>query len=82
VYGSQNRHGFYRNERFGGPSFAASLAAPGDASALIDGVTIQDIGPVAAVPEASTTLSFGLLLTLGLGGLALEARRRTILHRF
>lgn len=56
--------------------FAASLAAPGDASALIDGVTIQDIGPVAAVPEASTTLSFGFLLTLGLGGLALEARRR------
>ena len=34
-----------------------------------------DFGP-AAVPEASTTVSFGLLLTLGLGAMAVAARRR------
>ena len=55
--------------------FAASLAAPGDASALIDGVTIQDIGP-AAVPEASSVISMGLLLALGLGGVAVVRRKR------
>lgn len=31
----------------------------------------------AAVPEASTTLSFGLLLMLGLGGLAVAARKKS-----
>ena len=30
----------------------------------------------AAVPEASTTISLGLLLTLGLGGLLVQSRRR------
>ena len=29
-----------------------------------------------AVPEASTTVSFGLLLMLGLGGLVVAARRK------
>ena len=33
--------------------------------------------PSPAVPEASTTVSLGLLLALGLGGLALSARRKT-----
>ena len=32
---------------------------------------------VAAVPEASTTVSLGVLLALGLGGLAIARRRRT-----
>jgi len=30
----------------------------------------------APVPEASTTVSFGLLLALGLGGLVIAARRK------
>jgi hypothetical protein len=34
------------------------------------------IGP-AAVPEASTTISFGLLLMLGLGGLVFAARKKS-----
>ena len=33
-------------------------------------------GGVTPVPEASTTVSFGLLLCLGLGGLVVSARRR------
>lgn len=38
---------------------------------------IDNVGAVAApVPEASTTASFGLLLTLGLGGLVVAAKRR------
>ncbi len=36
---------------------------------------IQAIGP-AAVPEASTTVSFGLLLMLGLGGAVVAARKK------
>ena len=35
------------------------------------------IDPSAPVPEASTTVSLGLLLALGLGGIVLTARRRT-----
>lgn len=60
--------------------FAASIPTSGDAAALIDAVTIKDISPhgsgPAAVPEASTTVSFGLLLALGLGGLVIPAKRR------
>ena len=41
---------------------------------LTAGVTTNS-GP-AAVPEASTTISFGLLLALGLGGLAVARKRR------
>ena len=33
-------------------------------------------GPLAPVPEASTTVSFGLLLMLGFGGAAVRARRK------
>lgn len=41
------------------------------------GGTLEFNGAAAQpVPEASTTISFGLLLCLGLGGLAVSARRR------
>ncbi len=56
--------------------FAVSIPQGGDATALIDDVTIKDITAPAAVPEASTTVSLGLLLALGLGGTAVSAHRR------
>ena len=59
--------------------FAASLSAGGDSTALIDNVTIKDISPGAPVPEASTTVSLGLLLALGFGGLVV-ARRKKAAH--
>ena len=34
--------------------------------------------PLAAVPEASTTVSFGLLLALGLGGVVLARKKRAV----
>ena len=44
------------------------------ANSVIRGVDFAPT-PAAAVPEASTTLSFGLLLALGLGGLAVAKKR-------
>ncbi len=41
----------------------------------LDNVSVTDLG-AAPVPESSTTVSFGLLLALGLGGLAVAAKRR------
>ena len=41
----------------------------------IDDIYVADAGP-AAVPEASTTVSFGALLALGLGGVVLAAKKR------
>lgn len=46
---------------------------PGHAEVGIDDLTFSPANPV---PEASTTVSFGLLLTLGLGGLVVATRRR------
>ena len=46
-------------------------ATQGQGYVLADDMTFQN-----PVPEASTTVSFGLLLALGLGGLAVRARRR------
>lgn len=43
---------------------------------LTVGVTAN--GSPAAVPEASTTVSFGVLLALGLGGMAFAARKRSL----
>ena len=37
---------------------------------------LQVFGAPAAVPEASTTVSFGVLLMLGLGGMTVAAKRR------
>ena len=58
--------------------FAVSTPVGGDATALIDDVTIRDIS-APAVPEASTTVSLGLLLALGFGGLVV-ARRKKAAH--
>ena len=44
-----------------------------DATGLFAHVTDLNANPV---PEASTTVSFGLLLCLGLGGLVWSARRK------
>ena len=48
------------------------------------GVSITPQGnaptPAAAVPESSTTVSLGLLLTLGLGGMAVAAKRKKAAH--
>jgi hypothetical protein len=41
----------------------------------LDNLSFGTAGP-AAVPEASTTVSFGLLLVLGLGGVVVTARRK------
>lgn len=46
-------------------------------SGIVNSVNI-DIAPVpAAVPEASTNISLGLLLMLGLGGVVISRRKRT-----
>ena len=47
-----------------------------DNSDLYDQPILSLNGATAPVPEASTTVSFGLLLCLGLGGLAWSVRRR------
>ena len=41
----------------------------------LDDVSVIDLG-AAPVPEASTTVSLGLLLALGMGGLVVAAKRR------
>ncbi len=43
----------------------------------VDFLTVGVTSIPAAVPEASTTISFGLLLALGLGGVAVARKRRT-----
>jgi hypothetical protein len=71
----------------GGFSFMSDAPAGTDDYLLLDYNTGDTeggivLGPVAApppppsVPEASTTVSLGLLLALGLGGMAISARRR------
>ncbi len=57
------------------PSGAVTLMS----SASGVGITPQGGAPipVPAVPEASTTVSLGLLLALGLGGTAIRARRKS-----
>lgn len=55
---------------FNGPQGTLSVSGnTGDMSG-------QVLGP-AAVPEASTTVSFGLLLALGVGGAAVASRKKT-----
>jgi len=54
--------------------FSVSIGSLGDATALIDNVTINGSG--SPVPEASTTASLGLLLMLGLGGAVITARKK------
>lgn len=58
-------------------SFVVTGGADGSAQ---DTVATQDFSvtvlPAAAVPEASSMISLGVLLALGLGGLAVSAKRR------
>ena len=58
-------------------STALTFSSGNDDSNLLtlDDISVTPNAP-AAVPEASTTVSFGLLLMLGLGGAALRARRK------
>ena len=42
----------------------------------LSGPSFLAFGPVPAVPEASTTVSLGLLLALGLGGTVMAARKK------
>ncbi len=53
-------------------TFTGLNTAGGDNTAFIDSVGVSP----AAVPEASTTVSLGLLLALGLGGVAVAAKKR------
>ena len=58
------------------PGVVGSFAGAGGGSAGNYPALTLSVIP-AAVPEASTTISFGLLLALGLGGFAVSRRRRT-----
>lgn len=55
--------------------FSTSLNG-GDSTSLIDGVKITDLGPASAAPEPSQ-LGMLALAALGLGALAVKARKRT-----
>ena len=74
--GSEMFNGYYRNansETNG--NFTSSLRALGGLTNQSLGVRVY--GDVAApVPEASTTVSLGLLLALGMGGLAVASKRK------
>ena len=50
------------------------MSETGDQTAFIDAVSVSPVP--AAVPEASTTVSLGLLLALGMGGIAVAAKRK------
>jgi hypothetical protein len=54
-------------------TFAENHNTP--AGDYLDNVSLTQTSP-AAVPEASTTVSLGLLLMLGLGGMAIAAKRK------
>ena len=68
----------YNQDRFASGS-NSTLVFPGSTDPASEpgffGPNLQ-ISQTAPVPEASTTVSFGLLLALGFGGLVLSARRR------
>ena len=68
----------------GNPNFTSIIFASGRTGMFYDSTGNQNTGSYTvnvsaappAVPEASTTLSLGLLLALGLGGLIVTARKR------
>ena len=51
---------------------AVTLTSPNSTAFAVDNIHVD----VLPVPEASTTVSFGLLLALGMGGLVIAARRK------
>ena len=72
----------------GGVSFAGftdrgksitSVTITASANGFYDAIGVDDVGYAPTpVPEASTTVSLGLLLTLGIGGLVIAARRKWV----
>ena len=58
-----------------GPTSTLQFAVPKSGSFWLDDLSVTDAGP-AAVPEAASVVSLGVLLALGLGGAAVRARRR------
>ena len=71
--GPSNSEGFLSFS--GGPLFdSVVLTSPSSVAFAVDNLQV-DAAP--AVPEASTTASFGLLLTFGLGGVVKARRRKT-----
>ena len=71
--GPSNSEGFLSFS--GGPLFdSVVLTSPNSVAFAVDNLQV-DAAP--AVPEASTTASFGLLLTFGLGGVMKARRRKT-----
>ena len=69
--------GNFTGNDFGTPDQAGLGFIDADGNQRTSSFTL-DIGngPLAPVPEASTTVSFGLLLMLGLGGVAIRTRRK------
>ncbi len=72
----------YQLSNFSAPSSAAQFdifyyPGPNQLAEVIGTITTLNAQTLpAAVPEASTTVSFGLLLALGLGGVVVAARRK------
>lgn len=56
--------------------FSSASSKGQDATALIDGVSIRDIGPASAAPEPSQ-IGMLALAVFGLGALVVKARKRT-----
>lgn len=63
---------------FQGQTFADFQAGTGTDSTLASAPVTLIVQGTAPVPEASTAVSFGLLLMLGMGGLVAGARRRRV----
>ena len=71
--GPSNSEGFLSFS--GGPLFdSVALTSPNSVAFAVDNLQVD---AVPAVPEASTTVSLGLLLALGMGGVAAAGRRKT-----
>jgi hypothetical protein len=63
-------------ERATGPTTSLTFAGKYNRGYFaLDDISVNEIIPE-AVPEASTTASFGLLLALGLGGVVIAAKRK------
>lgn len=61
-----------------GPNGTLAVSGTGlSGKKAMSGYAYSVVGPD-PVPEASTTVSFGLLLALGLGGVAIAARKKSI----
>jgi len=74
--GADNEYLFTINKAAAGQVYTLAMTAnPGSGTAVASGYTFDSPAP-AAVPEASTTISFGLFLALGVGGMVIAAKRK------